>query len=422
MKKKVIIAGHSLNDINGLSNVAGMLIVSYLNKGFEVAYLNISSKPTDKKGLQFHGITKNITVINANVYDNKCKSVFDDYLKDNPTELVISIHDLWLLDHITYSAFRSSFCWIAYQTFETNRYPDSVLAPTAVFPFPDKYKSLKAIVNSCDLVVPCSVTGEQALTNFGIKDSEFVYLGIDIPNKNVIDSYKSLTKKEVFNIDISEDSKIFMMVGVNNQRKKIDRTVLAFANFLKSIDEEEQNKHFLYLHSNLKRSFNGADIFEVLKELGISNNVIIEMRNLPKEILYRRYAKCDCFISLYGAEGFGIPFVEALLFDKPVIYTDYSAPAEYCTNFGKAVEVQTYIYAPNFAIQLAIADIHDAVFKMREVMLSEIDEERTDSYEFVKENFNWKTNFEKLYYIINEAFDEWDNNQNKLKILIKRII
>lgn len=246
-------------------------------------------------------------------------------------------------------------------------------------------------------------------------------MGIDIPTKNTIDKYKDITKSEAFNLSIDEDAKIFMMVGVNNQRKKIDRTVLAFANFLRNKHPDDKTNYFLYLHSNLRKNFNGADIFEVIQSLGIANNVIIELGNVTKEVLYKRYAKSDCFISLYGAEGFGIPFVEALLFDKPVIYTNYAAPAEYCTNFGKAVNVQTYIYAPNMAILLAIADIKDAVIKMSETINSK-ELVNKGSYEFVKENFNWKNNFEKLYSIIKTTYESWNSDSNKLKIPLKRII
>ena len=40
---------------------------------------------------------------------------------------------------------------------------------------------------------------------------------------------------------------------------------------------------------------------------------------------------CDCFVSLHRSEGFGIPIAEAMLLEKPVIVTSYSANMDFTT-------------------------------------------------------------------------------------------
>jgi len=421
MKKNVIIVGHSLKDANGLAYVSYLLLKKFVELKYDISYMNISTVTMDISDLVKFKLSEKINIINANVYDSKCVRVFDEFFETNPSELVITIHDPWLLDPVIYSAYRNSFFWVAYQTFEANIYPDSILAPTAVYPMRDKYKSLKQIFSSCDLVIPCSPIGCQALKRYDIEQNEFVYLGIDIFDRLEIDKLKEEGKSIFFNGKLVENPYIFMTLGVNNQRKKIDRTLTAFAEFLKTKHGDERKRFYLYLHSELRRNFNGTDILELIKFLGIENNVILEVSEVSKEILYKRYANIDCYISLYGAEGFGLPFVDALLFSKPVIYTDYSAPAEYCTNYGLPVKVDTYTYSSNFCLPIAIASIEDAVKKM-ELISSNPDDYNFNGYDYVCDKFDWNINFKKFYSLIQEKFEMWEKDVNKIKLPVKRIV
>ena len=47
--------------------------------------------------------------------------------------------------------------------------------------------------------------------------------------------------------------------------------------------------------------------------------------------IYALEAACDCFVSLHRSEGFGFAIAEAMYLGKPVISTDWSAPAEFVT-------------------------------------------------------------------------------------------
>ncbi|HVM59982.1 MAG TPA: glycosyltransferase [Verrucomicrobiae bacterium] len=48
-----------------------------------------------------------------------------------------------------------------------------------------------------------------------------------------------------------------------------------------------------------------------------------------REKLTRLQAACDCYVSLHRAEGFGLCVAEAMALGKPVIATNWSAPAEF---------------------------------------------------------------------------------------------
>lgn len=49
---------------------------------------------------------------------------------------------------------------------------------------------------------------------------------------------------------------------------------------------------------------------------------------IPDEDMPNLYSGCDCFVLCSRGEGFGVPLVEAMAMEKPVIATDYGGPME----------------------------------------------------------------------------------------------
>lgn len=61
------------------------------------------------------------------------------------------------------------------------------------------------------------------------------------------------------------------------------------------------------------------------------NNPKIKVINglLPEESIQAIHETCHCYVSFSSSEGAGMGAIEAALNDRPVIITDYGAPAEY---------------------------------------------------------------------------------------------
>jgi glycosyltransferase involved in cell wall biosynthesis len=51
---------------------------------------------------------------------------------------------------------------------------------------------------------------------------------------------------------------------------------------------------------------------------------------LPKQDIITLYKMCDCFVFPTRAEGFGLPLMEAMLCNKPVITTNYGGHLDFC--------------------------------------------------------------------------------------------
>ena len=58
---------------------------------------------------------------------------------------------------------------------------------------------------------------------------------------------------------------------------------------------------------------------------------VLLTETLSRADIYALEAACDCFVSLHRSEGFGLAIAEAMFLAKPVISTDWSAPAEFVT-------------------------------------------------------------------------------------------
>jgi glycosyltransferase involved in cell wall biosynthesis len=58
-------------------------------------------------------------------------------------------------------------------------------------------------------------------------------------------------------------------------------------------------------------------------------NVHIINGLLPDDVIRDLHDQCHCYVSFSSSEGVGMGAVEAALYNKPVIITDYGAPREY---------------------------------------------------------------------------------------------
>ena len=76
---------------------------------------------------------------------------------------------------------------------------------------------------------------------------------------------------------------------------------------------------------------NERDFAELLAAVRDLPGVVLLTETLARSEVYQLEAACDCFLSLHRSEGFGLALAECMALGKPVISTDWSAPAEFVT-------------------------------------------------------------------------------------------
>jgi len=85
-------------------------------------------------------------------------------------------------------------------------------------------------------------------------------------------------------------------------------------------------------------------------------------KGLNAEDMAKLYNMFDCFYCMSGGEGFGIPVLEAMACEVPIVYTNYSGHAEVVGDAGLAVNTN-FVCEMNSCFDRAAADTADAVKK-----------------------------------------------------------
>jgi glycosyltransferase involved in cell wall biosynthesis len=411
LKTKILFMGDSLSGWSGLTFVISNIMLGFLREDkYEIAFATLSGKNSLRENFHIHGEEFNTLAKDIKIYDCQIvhKEGFDQYnqcIADFKPDIVFSNHDPWYLDGIALSPYRESYFWVHYATVEVPFYPDNIMFPTSAFPV--NRKPMKQILQNADLIIPVTSVGTSTLKNMKLENvsDDHVYNGLDLDS---VCNEENIDKSAVFGPHIKQDNFIFMTLGTNSERKKIDVVIEAFAKFIKKMDGSK--KYRMYIHTDLENRIGGTDLATQVVTLGLKDHVFFPLsfsknKLMVKSDLYKRYKASDCYIGLPSGEGFGYGYAEAMAHKKPVIYLDYGGPSDYLRNVGLPVKVKETFAAQNVYMKWAIADIDDAVRQMCRVV-SDKNLKRTVGeacYQKSKE-FDWSIIHEQLKYIILDKY------------------
>lgn len=402
MKKRLMIAGSGLNEVTGLAYVSSSLLARF-SREYDVSYMTLTGSDTTKEKMVVQGDAfaercADIKLYNCTDITNQYSQVDTAITTERP-HVVLTVGDPWTFGPLSYSQYRDSYNLVSYTTIEVPGYPETIMRPHPRYQTA-KY-SIREVLSLADLVVPVTALGAQLLDQWNIPRSEPVPLGLDWLNRRSAEQ-----KSVVFGNDIDDDCFLFMTLGVNSYRKKIDRVVEAFDLFMNKVGN---TRYKLYVHTDYLARSKGTDLVELVIRKGLGKQVVFPEAGkvLPQHELFRRYACSDCFISLAGGEGYGYGVCEAMMHRVPVIYSDYGGHTEFARNGGIPVKIADYFNAEDAYIRFALADIEDAAKKMARI----VNEPRLRSslgekgYEYVRGNLSWDITFPKLSVIVGKVLE-----------------
>lgn len=156
-------------------------------------------------------------------------------------------------------------------------------------------------------------------------------------------------------------------VARNQGRKMMDRTIKAFARFCK-----DKPDAVLLLHCD---PFDAAATFDIrllIQRFGIQNRVIFTGTKYYKGFDYYQmnevYNLMDVFLLSTSGEGFGVPTIEAMSAEIPVLVTDYTTTQELVTDWqsGEAIKCYTDITG-SWTVERGIMDIPDCIEKLNKL-------------------------------------------------------
>jgi glycosyltransferase involved in cell wall biosynthesis len=283
--------------------------------------------------------------------------------------------------------------------------PDIVFTPSVAIPFLYNGKfyttihdlAYKKSKNKYSLLRRSYV---RLVTAVAVKKSDIVFTVSDFSKREIEKEFRVKNKKilityngvdDIFFNEYSHEQKLLfkekyslpanyiLYVGAIEPAKNIDKLLIAFAEFLKEHEEE------LYLVLTSGVGWKKEYIFSLIKSLSIYNRVVL-LPYIPENDLPLLYKCSQMLIYLSTYEGFGIPILEAMASEVPVICSQSEAIKEFAGNAVITVDPDD------------IQNIISFIFKL--INDKELRTSKIEIGKKVAENFMWSNSAR----IINELF------------------
>lgn len=243
-------------------------------------------------------------------------------------------------------------------------------------------KDMHNTIKRADYIITISESSKRDIINYLKVDEkriQVIYPGVDEVYKKALDNDEISKVKKKYNID----GRYLLYLGTLEPRKNIETIIKAYNLFNKS------NEHNIKLVLAGKKGWLYENIFKLVKEFEIENNVIFTdyIDDEDKPPLYQG-SEVFLFPSLY--EGFGMPVAEAMASGTPVITSKSSSLPEVAGEAAIITDPVDYIKISE-SIKLILNDN-----KLREKMINEGIKQAN--------KFSWDSSAEKLKNIYYDLY------------------
>lgn len=261
-------------------------------------------------GRGYHGWPGDRDAYGCRLYPMNIGRPYPDILKEISREfrphVVISCLDMLQIDWIEHAKHSEAVTNIGY---------------ISIYGKPVPYE-WKKVVKNLDLAVCYSEFGKIVLKEFmPFSSVDMIHLGVDTDVYRPLGNRDRLKKKNNF------DGKFVIGCIARNQlRKRLDKLLEGFHLFLK-----KRKNAVLYLKTEAVTD-HGYNLPDLIDYHGISGQVILDeskaINGYSEKKLVELLNSFDVYVQTSGAEGFGLPILEAMACGVPVIAPDYSSCSE----------------------------------------------------------------------------------------------
>lgn len=187
-------------------------------------------------------------------------------------------------------------------------------------------RQLRKIVKNTFFSWAASEYSRKELEELGLKHTKELSIAVEPEKYTNYEPIQEMLGK--YNDDITT----LLMVGRGVPHKKLDEAIAAIAWYKENISEKIR----LVLAGNIKPSY-GKKLHKMVQQLKVEENVIFTGK-ISNEELCTWFRITDGVLSLSEHEGFCVPLVEGMIFEKPVFAYACSAVPETLGNAGVLIQ------------------------------------------------------------------------------------
>lgn len=320
---------------------------------------------------------------------------FPEYVDRFKPDLVWTLGDMWMTDHVKDAPNRNKFKWMGY-------------FPIDGQPVPSKWGS---VVEAMDYAVAYGAYGAEVIKERAPNANlSYIYHGVDTKLfKPFPKEQREAIKERLLGV---KGKKVIGIVARNQPRKAFDSLFKMFycvvrgewwrcekcggvtASDYNDIHRkaskpgkcrkclstdikkgEAREDIILYLHCAPKDC--GWDLLDLQDDFNLKGKIIFNPdlqigRGVDERTLSALYNAIDIFTLPTRGEGFGLPLLEAMSSGRPIVATDYSAHPEWARGSGFLVPPKILEAEPLTNIRRAIIDLDEYV----EDILALLDDEK----------------------------------------------
>jgi len=348
---RILLVGDSTTVISGFGTALRNLATTLHNVGHTVAHLGWQTMGQERIAT-FHDKILGYTELPNITGERFGENAFKFWLVKWKPDLVIVLSDFWMM---------------AYMFKMELPVPLMMWYPIDGYPITEQMEQMLKLL---DYRVCISKYGANMVMEKGI-ETYYVPHGVNTANYYPRPPDEILEMKRT--IGIPDDAFVIGRVDRNQPRKKIPRTIRAFAKIHKDYPET-----VLYLHMD-KRDKEGSDLDFIVKRFGltIGKDVFFPppdmmanfMYGLSEDTLAKVMSMIDIHLWTTGGEGFGLTGLETMACGAVNVATDYTTPPE-LFNFrkpnkaGLPIKVETF-EANRAGVDRAFIDVDDAYEKVK---------------------------------------------------------
>lgn len=367
-KLRIMINSNAIWSVSGYGSQIAQFVPKMVKEGYEVACVNFY-------GLEGGSFTKDGIVHYPKIGSQWGEDAMVEHGKIFKPDVMFTLQDIWTMNPQLLQQFTRFIPIIPI---------DHEPTPPAIL------ERLKMAYR----IVTISEFGHDQLKNEGLHS-------MYIPHTVDTNIFKKMDNKEVRkSIGIPEDTFLFGMVAANKDnppRKSFQEVLDAFKRF-----QEKHDNSMIYFHTLLKQS-GGFDIEEYAKYLGIGHKVAFTQ---PYDMLFRMtpsdmaklYSTFDCLLCPSTNEGFGVPQIEAMACEVPVITTDFTAMRTVIVDnvTGYKTKVAYKRFTPLHAF-IGVPDVDDLYKNMEKIYEVDRVEMGKKAREHVLKNYDLDIVYEKTW-------------------------